>query len=334
VSKRRNLPGSDDEDQADGTPNSAEERRKERKRIRAAREAGNVRAKDRPSWLRRGLLFGVPAAVIIAIIVILLVNPFQPPCLQLQTIPTQSGIPAFPPHNTTNFGDTWCPQDSSVFQSYPTLTIQVTTTTVGLPTSIGREDNYTSGGTPYDCDLPIQTNTVAEGGLTSNTIYLVSPWPYVYTLGDFFQVWAQSYSNVDVNSSYSSQPITYTSTDLLGFTSDSTHSVTLWVDNQVSSTGPNLNLDTLTNAGNTYPTCLASIYGSGHTILLRYASTGAAVSFGGLRSPTLTSSGSPVDLALGLYDSPAPHVQSTLEQYGMWEYLHQKSLDWLALKVA
>jgi hypothetical protein len=332
VAKRRNLPGSESEDAEAASAASAEDRRKERKRLRAAREAGNVRAKDRPSWLRRGLIIGVPTAIIIVIIVILLVNPFQPPCLQLQPIPAQSGIPAFPPHNTTNFGDTWCPGASSVFQTYPTLTIMIESTTVGLPSSIGRETNYTSNGAPYDCDLPIQTNTVAQGGLTSNTIYLVSPWAYVYTLGDFFQVWAQSYSNVDVNSSYSSQPITYTTTDLLGFTSDSTHSVTLWVDNQISNQGPSLDLDTLSNAGNVYPSCLGTIYGTGHTILLRYASSGASAAFGSLPPPTLTTSGSPVDLPLLLYDSPSPHVQSTLLLLGMVAYLHEKSLDWLALK--
>jgi hypothetical protein len=331
VSKRRNPPGSEPTD-AEERPASSEERRRERKRLRSAREAGNVRGKERPSWLRRGLLIGVPTAIIVAIIIVLLVNPFQPPCIQFQPIPASSGVPAFPPHNTTDFSRTWCPSAPSVFSAYPELTIRIGTTTVGLPTSIGRESNYTSGGQPYACDLPIQTNTVAQGGASPNTIYLLSPWPYIYNLSAFFSVWAQSYSNVNVNSSYSSQPITYTPTDLLGFTNDANHAVSLWVDNQVSTAGPTLNLDTLSNNGNVYPSCLGSIYGTSHTILLLYGTTGTKAIARGMTSPALTTAGAPVDLSLQAYGTPAPLVQATLRALGMVSYLHLKSVDWLALR--
>jgi hypothetical protein len=332
VAKRRTRSGPDPEGSDEERPASAEDRRKERKRLRAAREAGNVRGKDRPSWVRRGLIFGIPTAIIVVVIVVLLVNPFQPPCIQFQPIPASSGIPAFPPHNTTDFSTTWCPNAPSVFSAYPQLTIEIGSTTVALPTSIGRESNFTQGGSPYACDLPIQTNTVAQGGASPNTIYILSPWPYIYNLSVFFSVWAQSYSKADVNSSYSSQPITYTPTDLLGFTNDATHSVSLWVDNQISSAGPNLNLDTLSNNPNVYPSCIGSIYGTSHTILLRYGSTGTKAVDRGVVSPVLATGGSPVDLALEAYGSPAPLVEGALRTFGMIAYLHLKGLDWLVLR--
>ncbi|MHB8352618.1 MAG: hypothetical protein ACYDFT_08045 [Thermoplasmata archaeon] len=333
MAKRRFRTEENPEGEATSPAASAEDRRRERKRLRAQRDAGHLRGKDRMSLGRRALLFGLPVAVILVIVAVLLLNSSPPPCLQLQPIPAQSGIPAFPPANTTNFGTTWCPSATSVLQTYPVLTIRINGNVVGLPSTIGRRTNYTSGGTPYTCDLPLSTNTPSAGGLTPNTIYIISPWAYIYTLGDFFQVWAQSASTANVNSSFPSQPITYTSTDLLGFTATAADSVQLWVDNGPSSAGPNLNLDTLTNSNSAYPACLVSVYGSSHSILLTYGPTTVRTALGsGLSSPQLQTGGGVPDEALLLYSSPAPHLGSIETELALLSYVNVHSMGWLALR--
>lgn len=335
VAKRRSLNAPlDPETDGTGPPaTTSEARRRERKRQRTAAEAGNPRARARTNPWRRILLIGIPAAIVIAVVLLLLFNPLQPPCVAPGAIPASSGLPAFPAHNATSFGTSWCPPPSTwtpVLESYPSLTIAIGTSYVGLPSSIGRNSSYSLDGRAYSCTLPIATYPPSEGGFTASTIYIVSPWPYRYTLGDFFEVWAQSYASVDVNASYAAQPINYTTTSLLGFSDDSTHSVTLWVDNQVSRSGPGLDLDTLSSQ-TTYPSCLGSIYGTSHTILLSYASTSAAATSVSA-APTLATGGGVPDLALGLYNSPAPHLEPFELEWGQLEFVHSKALGWLALR--
>lgn len=208
--------------------------------------------------------------MIVAIVVVLVfLHPFGVPCLQFQANP--SGTPAFPGHNTTDFTGTWCPSGVTiVMQTYPLLTISVNGNVVPLPSAIGRNSSYTNGGNPYECNLPLLTRPSALTGLPANSIEIVSPWPYDYNLSDFFQVWAQSYSTVSVNATSPSQPIIYTTTDLLGFTADSSHAVSLYVDNQPNTAGPNLLLNTLDGSTAPYPSCLGEVYGTGHKILLSY----------------------------------------------------------------
>ncbi len=334
MAKRRFRTEDDPEGEAPAPTASAEDRRRERKRLRAQRDSGHLRGKDRMGLGRRALLFGLPVAVILVIVAVLLLNSSSPPCLQLQPIPAASGLPAFPPANTTNFGTTWCPSASSVLVTDPVLTIRINGNVVGLPSSIGRRTNYTSGGTPYTCDLPISTYTPSQGGLTANTIYINSPWPYIYTLGDFFQVWAQSYSTVDVNSSFPSQPITYTSTDLLGFTPTASDTVQLWVDNGPSSAGPNLDLDTLTNSNNNvYPSCLVSVYGDNHSILLTYGPTTVRAAMGhGMPSPELVTGGGVPDPALELYNSPTAHLGTLRTELALQGFVEAHALLWLTLR--
>ncbi|HEV2316167.1 MAG TPA: hypothetical protein VGV89_01140 [Thermoplasmata archaeon] len=334
---KRRFKSSPDEETDEGPATSSEDRRRERKRQRTAREAGNVRAGSRSNLLRRGLIFGVPIAVIIGIIVLLLVNPFQGPCLQLQAIPSQSGLPAFPSHNaSTDLTTSWCPPSvTSVMQVFPYLRIRIGGTDVGIPTSIGRNANYTYQGQPYTCTLPMSTNTGAydeANGLQPGSILITSAWPYVYTLGDFFEVWGQSYSTVDVNASYTAQPITYTSSDLLGFTPDATHSIQLFVDNQVSTAGPDLNLDTYSNNGQVYPSCMGRIYGTGHTVYLTYASSLSAQVTplrGASGLATSVSGGALAELA---WDSPAPHLITLVYEFTSFGHLREQSLNWLLLR--
>lgn len=334
MSKRRfqTEPSTEEEGGERPAPTSAEERRRERKRQRAAREAGNPHSKGRPNWTRRALIIGIPVAVIAVIVIILLFNPFQPLCLQVQDPPAKSLPIGFPPHNASGLSTGWCqPGLTPAIEVYPMLTIRIGTSEVGLPTDIGQNKNYTYAGEPYDCRLPLSTDTVANGGLPLGTIYIISPWSYIYNLSDFFTVWADTHSTVDINASFSSQPVTYTATDLLGFTADSTHSITLFVDNQVSRAGPDLDLDTLSGSGGVYPSCFASIYGTSHTILLSYSVTRSSTAAQGLSTPVLATAGGP-DLGLLLYNSPAAHLFPYLVVQQVTSEVELKSLGWLLLR--
>jgi hypothetical protein len=326
VAKRRNRGPS-----ADGTPDapvSAEERRRARKRERTAREAGNVRPRSRGSGWKRAVLFGVPVAVVAVIIVILIINPFKPPCTAFAAIPSSSGsYPEFPLANQS-LDASWCPPNPSyVLQAYPLLRISIEGNGVGLPTGIGVNRSYTLNGQPYTCILPIAVLSASEGGsLPGGTIYINSPWPYIYNLSSFFHVWAQTSSTVNVNSSHPSQPVQYTATDLLGFTADASHAITLWVDNTPSTAGPGLNLDTLTNQGSPYPSCIGSIYGTGHTVLLSYTSTAAHAA--ARPAPPGATAGHEIG-PLGPAPAISPVLWASLDGRALFEL---KGLGWLALR--
>ena len=334
MAKRKVIAGSEEEEAAEAAPSgSAADRRRERKRDRAAREAGNRKA-GRRGWSRTALAIGVPVAALIVIIVILLVNPFSPPCLQLQNIPSSSGTyPEFPAHNsTTDLSTSWCPPDvSSVLAVFPQLRIDIQGTQVPLPTSIGSNSSYTYSGTTYTCALPIRTEPTATGGLTPETIYIISPWNYIYTLGQFFNVWAESYKSADINASYAAQPIVYSSGDLLGFSTDSSHAITLFVDNQVSYAGPNLNLDTLSGSSGVYPGCFATLYGTSHTILLADTPPAKSGAGRGLTTPVLATAAGP-SAAPWMYDSPGPHLVTYLAELQITGPVGVKSLGWLLLR--
>lgn len=266
-----------------------EQRRAQRRRERSARKKGKTAKSGPTSRWRRALLLGVPAVVIIAVVLVLVFgNLFSTPCLTLQSIPEGSGVPAFPPHTTTDFSTTWCPSGVNlVEESFPYLQININGHGVGIPPtqaatstnpdypSIGRNSSYPGN---YACNLPVATHPpLASSGYPDGTIYIASPWPYIYNLSTFFDVWAGSFSSVDVNASYSTQPIVYQPTDLLGFSSDATHKITLFVDGQVSTAGPSLELNTLDYGPSPYPTCLAEKYGTGHVIVLSYSTITPAV---------------------------------------------------------
>jgi hypothetical protein len=309
VAKRRLK--STDPDSEEKAPTSAEERRAERKRDRRRREAqgkGGERL-GRPK-VRRALVLGIPAGVVVvAVVILVFFNPFKAPCLVFQSIPTQSGLPAYPSHNaSTDLTTSWCPpgvSDAEVDRPY--VQIEIDHQFVGLPDSIGRNSSYTFQAQPYNCNLPINTQPPNPPSDPDGTINIVSPWPYSYTLADFFSVWSQSYSGVAVNSTKPSQPITYTTTDLLGFSADATHSVTLFVDNQVSNAGPSLELNTLPYTSDAYPSCINTVYGSGHTILLTYATKTAVATSELTPAATLSTTTNGLPLAELLFYTALPH---------------------------
>jgi hypothetical protein len=243
---------------------SPEERRVRRREERTRSARGKHQKAERTGW-RRGIVPGIVAAVIVAVVLFLYLGVgvlFPHPCLAFQTIPESSGIPDFPASNTTNFGQTWCPVATTLFSIHPELQISINGQSVGLPPSIGRSLNFSQ----YECDLPIHTEPGVSGGVFNVT----SPWPYDYTLGDFFSVWQESYVSAYVNSTYSSTTIDYTSTQLLGLSADSSHTLRLFVDNQLSSAGPSLVLNGLNQVSGSSPSCIDAVYGSGHVIALVY----------------------------------------------------------------
>jgi hypothetical protein len=297
VAKRRFAQKPEDKPLADLTP---EERRAARKAERQREGRSKKPHLPRSGW-RRAIAPLALVAVIAVVVVVLYFQFIAVPCLQLQPIPTQSGTPALPATNTTDFSQTWCPSAAHVLNVYPKLTITINGQNVGLPPSIGRSTNFTN----YECDLPIVTHP-SSSGLPTGTIAIESPWPYIYTLGEFFSVWQDTYVSAFVNSTYSARTIDYTPSQLLGLPADATHSITLFVDGQKSSDGPSLNLDQLSGSPSPTPSCLGKLYGTGHTIALVYQTGAAAAIVHGISAPTLSSALAPP--LSPTFDAPMPKV--------------------------
>ncbi len=286
-----------------------EQRRERRRRDRELIKKGKKPPTGGASQRRRILLLSVVAIVIVAVILLITFGGFfKPPCITFQPIPESSGLPAFPPHNTTDFSTTWCPSGVALeMHVHPYLQINIEGQSVGIPPTssqavnppaIGSNSSYPGG---YTCDLPIHTHPPdALAGYPDGVLHIESPWPYIYNLSTFFYVWQQSFSSVYVNTSHPSQPIVYQPNDLLGFTADANHKVELFVDGQASTAGPGLELNTLDYAASPYPSCLEAAYGTGHVIVLEYVSISPAVLGSGLHPATLATAG----------PNPAPYLAS------------------------
>ncbi|MCI4335313.1 MAG: hypothetical protein L3K04_06805 [Thermoplasmata archaeon] len=333
MAKRRLQVQSSEEEPAEGRAGSAEERRSQRKRDRRRREAQGKGSEIKgTSRLRRGLVLGIPAGVVvIAVVVLVFFNPFRAPCLSFEGIPSQSGVPAYPSHNaSTDLTSSWCPPGVSTAESMTAfLQIEIQHQFVGLPSSIGRNSTYTYLGQPYNCNLPLNTQPPSPPASPDGTINILSPWPYAYTLSDFFEVWSQSYSGVNVNTTDPNQPITYTSTDLLGFSADATHTITLFVDNQVSSSGPSLELNTLPYGTSSYPSCINAVYGSGHTVLLTYTTT-PKVAFSVLSpAATLSTTTNGLTLVQELFYTSVPHPAVILHELNVEHAAAAVTPGWL-----
>ena len=289
---------------------SPEERRQRRKAERTREGRAKKPHDDRRGWRRAVVPAGIVAGVAAVILFFLYVSGtiLQPPCIQFTAIPSQSGSPAFPTSNTTDFSQTWCPNAAFVYQTYPLVTINVNGGNVPLPPSIGRSTNFTN----YECDLPIATHPSAPG-YAPGIVYIQSAWPYEYRLSDLFTVWQGSYVSAYVNASYSTRSIDYSPTQFLGLPVDARHSVTVFVDNQVNSAGASLLLSTLDNSPGPTPGCLGTIYGTGHTISVVYRATGVGAAvpgqFGSVAGPT---AGVPLP---GTFDHPSPGEVTPAEAY-------------------
>lgn len=321
-----------------------DQRRARRRRDRELLKRGKKPPTGRsPRW-RRALLLGVPAAIIVAVVLLLaFTNIFQTPCIQFSPIPASSGLPAFPPHNTTDFSTTWCPPAVGLVDHiHPYIQINIEGQSVNIPPSqpatqqnpdypsIGRNSSYPGS---YECDLPIHTHPPDPAvGFPDGVVHIESPWPYIYNLTSFFYVWQQSFSGVFVNSSHPNQPIVYQPNELLGFTADATHKVELFVDGAPSSAAGGLELNTLDYVANPYPTCLGEVYGTGHVILLEYVAISPAVQGSGLHPVGLDTAGPNamtymVSLGGPLQKSGSAPAESTDMAHAQFAALH-----WLSLR--
>lgn len=272
-------------------------------------------------------MVGIPTVVIVAAVALLILNPFHtaPPCLGLQPIPASSGVPNFPAKGTTDFSGTWCPQSAPVvLVVHPSIKILIEGQTAQIPSNVGRNSNYTG----YECDLPISTTTT----LAPNVVQISSPWPYEYNLSTFFAVWSESAAGAYVNASHPSQPISYQANSLLGFTTDPGHQITLFVDNQPSSAGPTLNLDTLPYLNDQYPSCLGTIYGTGHTIVLSYHATSSTAVIRAPPAPTLDTAPSDAGRADPTLGGPMPDFALSAPQRDAFAHAHAASLAWCVLR--
>lgn len=189
-----------------------------------------------------------------------------------------------------------CLATSSTFlHIHPWLQIFINNQPVTIPGAIGIQNpvvegtapdgsNVYGGGGSNSCFEPVHTHD------DSGVIHIESPTDTNYTLGNFFQIWAATYAYAIVNGSKA--PIVFSSTDILGFTANSTGTVTLLVDGVKSTQFGSLVLDTLAycNATNSHlPSnpCHETTsgdpewdggnapypYGTGHTIIIEYNST-------------------------------------------------------------
>lgn len=162
-----------------------------------------------------------------------------------------------------------CPTTLGV-HIHPYLSIVIEGSNVTIPADIG----ITS------CNEPLHTHD------TSGIIHLeASSASTQYTLGDFFQIWKDTYGTISINGA--SHPIVFNSTDILGFTADSTHKVVLLVDGKPSTDYGSLVLNSLDycSAATTGPPCSPTAvgdpyygsqaypYGTGHTIVIEYVAS-------------------------------------------------------------
>ncbi len=325
MAKRRLRSETEDKRPEDQTP---EERRALRKKQREREARGKKPRSAFSSPWRRAAVIGIPAAVVVAIAVLFLTQSVSAPCLVFSPIPSQSGTPAFPASNTTDFSQTWCPSGVNLLiHVHPYVQVSINGQLVSFPPSIGRSTNFTN----YECDLPIHTHP-ASPGYPNGILHIESPWAYNYNLSTFFSVWQDSYVSAYINSSYSTRTIEYTSNDLLGLPVDATHPLTLFVDNQPSNAGPSLVLNTLDYLPSPYPSCMESRYGTGHTVLLSWHVASPAAIRSSLAAPVLTTAASDGYMATA-YGSPAAKITYQVGQLDTLAHATAQSLLWLALRV-
>ncbi|MDA4111389.1 MAG: hypothetical protein OK439_02540 [Thaumarchaeota archaeon] len=162
-------------------------------------------------------------------------------------------------------------QGSLYMHIHPWLRIVINGQNITVPADIGLTSS---------CTEPVHTHDA------SGIIHIESETNSNFTLGDFFNIWGTTFANAVINNT--KDPIVFNSTDILGFKTDKTHSLSLVVDGTESNAYGSLVLNTLDycNAANSvaqsspcYATAQGNPYfggpngyqfGTGHTILIEY----------------------------------------------------------------
>jgi len=186
--------------------------------------------------------------------------------------------------------------ESLFLHIHPYLRIVIDGKNVTIPGAIGIENALPEGSSNWgevysggssSCFEPVHTHD------SSGLIHIESPQNQNYTLGDFFNIWNQTYSYALFNGT--KHPVVFTDNDILGFTTNSSYKLVLLVDGKPSSAFGNLVLNTLDYCGPSitstssvcYPTdwntqsntagqpawngqASGYPYGTGHTIEIEY----------------------------------------------------------------
>ena len=171
--------------------------------------------------------------------------------------------------------------------THPYLVIEIAGTNVTIPAGVGILD----GETVFE---PIHTHDAS--GLLHVELSQSDASSHNYTLGDFFTIWNYTARSVGVSESPTMGgrvlPVEFSSTDILGFHTNSTYKVVLLVDGKPSSEWGSLDVEQLDYCGSSMsgspccPTDCASStgpasdplwdgttnypYGTGHTIIIEY----------------------------------------------------------------
>jgi len=203
----------------------------------------------------------VPSVVVVVIVLgIIYVESSTGPSTILTTAPDNYTFPFS------------CSGEGSLFMHvHPWLRIIINGQNIEVPADIGLTSS---------CTQPVHTHDA------SGIIHIESETNTNFTLQDFFNIWAATFAYAVINNTKA--PIVFNSTDILGFRTDQTHSVSLIVDGKESSSYGALLLNPLDycNASNSisqsspcyvtaqgnpyYNTPSGYSFGTGHTILIEY----------------------------------------------------------------
>lgn len=171
---------------------------------------------------------------------------------------------------------------------HPYLVIDIEGTNVTIPAGVGI---FSAGLEPI--------HTHDSFGLLHVELAQIDAKSHNYTLGDFFTIWNYTVKAVGKSEAPSLNgrmlPVEFSSTDILGFRSNSTYQVVLLVDGRVSNQWGSLNIEQLDYCSslNTGPPCCPTDcatpggaasdpywdgstnypYGYGHTIVIEYTTT-------------------------------------------------------------
>ena len=178
---------------------------------------------------------------------------------------------------------------------HPYLRIIIDGKNVTIPGAIGIENpnpiepsnwGEVYSGSSASCFEPVHTHD------SSGLIHIESPDNQNYTLGDFFNIWAHTYSYALFNGT--KHPIVFSNSDILGYTTNSNYSLVVLVDGKPSTAYNNLVLNTLDYCGPTITSTSSPCYvtdwdaatnsagapawnggtgypyGTGHTIVIEY----------------------------------------------------------------
>ena len=178
-----------------------------------------------------------------------------------------------------------CATGESWIHIHPYLQIRIEGNNVSIPTEVGVIP--TTG-----CVEPVHTHD--NSGLLHIELSQADARDHNYTLGDFFAIWnytAAKQSSTAPTLNGARLPVVFSSTDLLGYKTNSTYQVVLLVDGQPSTDWASLNLEKLNYCSTSMaglpccPTdCNSGVssgpywdgspsdypYGTSHTIVLEY----------------------------------------------------------------